>query len=333
MIKIDGSFGEGGGQILRTSIALSCITGEEVEIYNIRANRPKPGLKAQHMKGIEVAKDLCDADVEGLKIGSTKVVFRPKKLRARDMKIEIGTAGSITLLLQTVLPPLIFANKECRLEITGGTDVSWSPSIDYFRFVFGKALRDLGADIEVELIRRGYYPKGGGKVIITVHPSDLKGRKFENEDCGVVRGISHCSNLPAHVSERQARSAEKVLKESGYTCKIETEVRNDLSTGSGITLYCGYKGAISLGEKGKRAEKVGEEAGLELLRELNSDSAFDRHLADQMMVPAIIAKGETEYTASEITNHALTNAYIINQFLNSAVKIDGTKVKISGRLV
>uniref|UniRef100_A0A7C3UCR5 RNA 3'-terminal phosphate cyclase n=1 Tax=Geoglobus ahangari TaxID=113653 RepID=A0A7C3UCR5_9EURY len=329
MIKIDGSYGEGGGQILRTSIALSCVTGKSVEIFNIRANRPKKGLAAQHLKGVEAAKMLCDAEVEGLRLGSTRLVFKPRKIRARDMRIDIGTAGSVTLIFQTILPPLLVADKPCKIEIIGGTDVQWSPSIDYFRFVTLKALKEMRANAEVELIKRGYYPKGGGKVILRVNPSNLKGIAFEKEMCDVIRGISHCSNLPEHVAERQAKVAKTFLEERGYKTEIDVETQKGLSTGSGITLFCGYKGSVSLGEKGKPAEKVGNEAASQLYEELQSDAVFDKHLADQVMSFAAIANEKTVYTTSEITKHIVSNAYVINKFFENCVKIKGNRIEIN----
>ena len=329
MIKIDGSYGEGGGQILRTAIALSCVTGKSVEIFNIRANRPKKGLAAQHLKGVEAAKMLCDAEVDGLAIGSTRLVFKPRKIRARDLRIDIGTAGSVTLILQTILPPLLVSDRSCRIEIRGGTDVRWSPSVDYFRFVTLKALRIMGANADLELVKRGYYPKGGGKVILHVSPSSLKGVTFEKEECDVVRGISHCSNLPRHVAERQANAAKTFLEERGYRAEIDLETQRGLSTGSGITLFCGYKGSVSLGEKGKPAENVGREAASQLYEELQSDAVFDKHLADQVMSFAAIANGKTIYTTSEVTKHIISNAYVINKFFEDCVKIEGNRIEIN----
>ncbi len=328
MINIDGSYGEGGGQILRTAIALSCVTGESVEIYNIRANRPKKGLAMQHLKGVEAAKLISDAEVEGLRLGSTRIIFKPKRVKAKNLRIDIGTAGSVTLIFQTILPPLLTADREARIEITGGTDVQWSPSIDYFRFVTSKALKEMNADFSIELVKRGYYPKGGGKVVLYVNPSNLSGKAFEAERCDVVRGISHCSNLPKHVAERQAKAAESFLAERGYNAEIEIETQRGFSTGSGITLFCGYKGGVALGEKGKRAEKVGEEAAMEIYDELESDATFDRHLADQVMCFAAIARGETEYTTSEITKHILSNEYVINKFFERCVEIRGNRIRI-----
>ncbi len=330
MIRIDGSYGEGGGQILRTAIALSCITGKPVEVYNIRANRPKPGLAMQHLKGVEAAKLISEAEVEGLKLGSTKIVFKPKSLKGGNFRIDIGTAGSVTLILQTILLPLLASERESVVDIRGGTDVKWSPPVDYVKNVTFKALKELGANVDIELIARGYYPKGGGKVKVIVEPSKLRGVEFSEEPCDIVRGISHCQNLPRNVAERQAKSAKKVLELEGYRAEIDIEVRKGVSIGSGITLWCGYKGGSALGEKGKRAEKVGEECAYEILNELKADAVFDRHLADQIMPFSAVASGETRYTTSEVTLHQRSNAYVINTFLGDVVSFDGNEITIKG---
>ncbi len=331
MIKIDGSYAEGGGQILRTAIALACITGEEVEVFNIRANRPKPGLAMQHLKGIESAKMISRAEVENANLGSTRVVFKPKTIRGGRYKINIGTAGSITLILQTILPPVLFANEESVFEIIGGTDVNWSPTIDYFKNVTMRALEKLGVELEIKLLNRGYYPKGGGKVLVKVEPSKLKGFKFERKEIKTVKGVSHCSNLPYHVAERQKRVVERVIEDLGLKCDIKTEVLKELSTGSGITIWGGYKGASSLGERGKPAEKVGEEAVNSFIEELNSQSAFDRHLADQVMIFSAVANGKTEYTTSVITKHVESNKYVIESFFGKCIEFNNNRIIISGK--
>ncbi|MEM4496557.1 MAG: RNA 3'-terminal phosphate cyclase [Archaeoglobaceae archaeon] len=328
MIRIDGSYGEGGGQILRTAVALSCVTGKEVEIYNIRANRPNPGLAAQHLKGIETAKLISNAEVEGLKLGSTRVIFRPKTLKGGTFKIDIGTAGSVTLVLQTILPPSIVAEKESTFEITGGTDVAWSPPIDYFRFVTLKALKELGAEMNIVLIKRGYYPKGGGKIEVHVKPSKLTGKEFLKKMDEKIFGISHCQNLPINVAERQAKAAKDWLRKMGLAADIKVERSEGISTGSGITIWSSYKGGSALGEKGKRAEIVGEEAAKEFYREFTSDSVMDSKLADQIMVFAVLANSETRYTTSEITLHQKSNAYVINTFFNDAISINEQKKEI-----
>jgi len=321
VIKIDGSYGEGGGQILRTSIALSCVTFKPVEVYNIRANRPKPGLAAQHLKGIEAAKLITNAEVEGLRIGSTRVVFKPKRLRGGKFRIDIGTAGSVTLILQTVLLPSILAERETILEITGGTDVAWSPPVDYFKNVTLRALREIGVEAEIELIRRGYYPKGGGFIRVVVKPSKLRGVEFKEVEDKIL-GISHCQNLPEHVAKRQANSAREYLEQKGLDAEISIEVRKGFSTGSGITIWSGYKGGNALGEKGKRAEDVGREAAENFYKEYSKDGVFDSHLADQIMPFAAIAKDKTVYSTTEITLHQISNAYVIKKFLGDVIKID-----------
>ncbi|RLI74740.1 RNA 3'-phosphate cyclase [Archaeoglobales archaeon] len=331
MIKIDGSFGEGGGQILRTAISLSCITLKPVEVYNIRANRPKPGLAAQHLKGIESAKIISDAEVEGLRLGSTKVVFKPRNLKGGSFKVDIETAGSVTLILQTVLLPSLIAEKTTFFEIKGGTDVKWSPPVDYLKNVTFKALEKLNVDVKLEVVKRGYYPKGGGLVKVEVNSSKLRGFKYSviKED---IKGISHCLNLPKHIVNRQAKAAIDFLKSKGYKAEIKTEVGKGFSTGSGITLWSGYKGGSSLGERGKRAEIVGKEAVNEIAKELESNACFDKHLADQIMPFSAVAKGNTIYTTSEITKHLISNAYVIEKFLGDVVELDEEKkeVKIKG---
>jgi len=327
VIEIDGSYGEGGGQILRTAIALACVKQEAVRVFNIRANRPNPGLAAQHLKGIEAAKIISGAEVEGLKIGSTEIVFRPGRIRGGSFRVDIGTAGSVTLILQTVLLPLLFAESESSLTITGGTDVAWAPPVDYFKNVTLRALKELGADCELTVLRRGYYPKGGGEVRVRVRPSKLRGKSFERVDED-VRGISHCQNLPEHVALRQAEAARHFLEEKGIRAEIKTEVLKGLSTGSGIVLWSGYKGGSALGERGKRAEEVGLEAAKEFLLEIKSDSSFDVHLADQLMPFAAVAEGSSSYTTREVTLHQKSNAYVINSFLGEVVRFEGRKIII-----
>ncbi|MFO7966906.1 MAG: RNA 3'-terminal phosphate cyclase [Archaeoglobaceae archaeon] len=330
MIKIDGSYGEGGGQILRTAVSLSCITGEPVEIDKIRASRPKPGMAMQHLKGIEAAKMITDAEVEGLQVGSTRVIFKPHEVKGGNYTIDIQTAGSVTLILQTILLPALTTN--ISLKVRGGTDVNWSPPIDYLRNVTLKALEEMGANISTELVARGYYPKGGGQVNITNSSSKLRGVDFgqqEQEQGHRIQGISHSSNLPPHVAQRQASAAQKTLQSKGYNSRIDTQVERYFSTGTGITLWCGYKGGSALGEKGKKAENVGEEAANNLLGELGSEGCFDQFLADQLMPCAAVASGSTIYTTSKVTMHQISNSYVLKEFFGPIIDIDEDKRKIS----
>jgi len=358
MIEVDGSFGEGGGQIIRTAVALSAITGEPVEIRNIRANRPNPGLQAQHLNAVKAVAAMTDAETEGLKLRSTRLKFVPQSRKALRTEIDIGTAGSITLLLQCIIPVALFADGETKLRIIGGTDVKWSPPIDFYRFVFAKALAEMGCEVQISLLKRGYYPKGGGVVDVSVKPvrklngfMRLEEEGEEEETAGevLVRGISHCRGLPSHVASRQASSAEKKLRERGYNAAIEVDAGEHAAAaavaveeaektegtgkgkrrgggaretvGSGITLWHNYKSGSALGEPRKPAESVGEEAASLILSELASASTVDVHLADQLIPYIALAEGHSAFKVREITGHLRTNIYIVRQFLDVEIAI------------
>jgi len=333
-VRIDGSFGEGGGQILRTAIALSCITGIPIEVYNIRANRPRPGLGMQHLKGVEAAKILSNAEVKGLKIGSTKVFFAPRDIRGGDYRIDIKTAGSISLVLHVLIPVGMAAESPVTLRVTGGTDVKWSPPVDYLKNVTLRGVESMGGTVDLRLVQRGYYPQGGGIVTVRVEPSKLRGVSFKAEKVREIKGVSHCSNLPKHVAERQAVSAKNRLKElQEVSVNIDLEICKSVSTGSGITLWCDnvLAGGSSLGEKGKRAEVVGKEAADQILYSVRSGAALDEWIGDQIMVFATLAKGKTAYIVSKVTKHQISNAYVINCFFDGCVTVDERSKKIEIR--
>jgi len=317
-MKIDGFYGEGGGQILRTSVALSAVSGKSVEIENIRKGRPKPGLSAQHVKAVEGLARICEASVSGCHLGSTRLKFMPGKIHAGNYEMDIGTAGSISLFLQCLMPALMHAPGITSIQITGGTDVRWSPSIDYMRFVTLSALRMMGYECELSLIRRGYYPRGGGCVEVIINPSNLTKIDFGPNKCRQVEGISHSSGLPSHVSQRQAASAQKLLLENGYTSRILTEVNDYPSTGSGITLWCGTIGGTALGKPGLEAEKVGAIAARVLLDDLGS--GVDQFLQDQL-IPYIALAGGGSFTTQNISIHTKTNIWVTEQFLPVKFKV------------
>lgn len=337
MIEIDGSYGEGGGQILRTSVSLAALTMKPVRISKIRAGRPKPGLKRQHLSGIKLTGDLVDASIEGLEVGSTEVSFIPKQRRSGEFSIDIGTAGSISLILQAVLPPAVLAPEPITFHIKGGTDVKWSPPIDYLQNVFTQVLHRLGPIIELEQKKRGHYPKGGGEVYCRVtpikelNPLDL----VDFGEISTASGVSHCVRLPSHVAERQATSAKKVIRERlGIEVNIETESyskKDDphLGPGSGIVLWAddvnGTRlGADSLGDRGVRAEEVGIKAAKQLVSEVSAGKAIDSHLADMIVPYLAVAKGESKIGISEVTSHLTTNLWTIEQILGTSMNLEGT---------
>jgi len=320
MLEIDGSYGEGGGQLVRTAVALSAVTGKEIRITNIRKNRPSSGLKQQHLKALETASKICEARVSGLFLGSTELSFAPVEIKGGKYNIDIGTAGSITLLLQCIMPALPFAKEEVELTIKGGTDVAWSPTIHYLQHVTLKALEKLGYSGSVTLKEHGYYPKGGGKISAFFKPCRLKGFHFLKEE-EEIKGISHASNLPAHVPLRQAEAATARLIEAGYSSQIETQSFEAFSTGSGITLWTGYMGGSALGERGLPAEKVGKRAADEIISELRAGASVDTHLADQL-IPYMALAGDSSYTVRELSLHAATNIWVTEQFLDVKFRIE-----------
>ncbi|AKB53038.1 RNA 3'-terminal-phosphate cyclase [Methanosarcina sp. A14] len=320
MLEIEGSYGEGGGQLVRTAVALSAVTGKGIRITNIRKNRPSPGLKQQHLKALETAARICKAQISGLFPGSTEISFVPVEIKGGKYDIDIGTAGSITLLLQCIMPALPFAKEKIKLTIKGGTDVAWSPTTDYLQHITFRALEKLGYSGSITLKEHGYYPKGGGKVSAYFKPCRLRGFHFIKEE-EEINGISHASNLPAHVPLRQAEAANTRLMEAGYPSQIETQSFEAFSTGSGITLWTGYIGGSALGEKGLHAEKVGKHAADEIISELRSGAAVDTHLADQL-IPYMALAGNSSYTVRELSLHTTTNIWVTEQFLDVKFRIE-----------
>ncbi|GFO97140.1 RNA 3'-terminal phosphate cyclase [groundwater metagenome] len=314
-MKLDGSYGEGGGQILRTAVALSAVTGEPVEINNIRKMRPKPGLSAQHVKAVESAAALCEGEVSGSSLHSTALTFTPGKIKVGTYNIDIGTAGSITLILQCLMPIALHSPGTVKLKISGGTDVSWSPTIDYMRFVTLGAFSRMGYDCSIRLVRRGYYPRGGGCVEAVIAPTKLKRTEFENNACTFVQGISHSSRLPTHVAQRQASTAQKLLQQEGYDARITLETGENQSIGSGLTLWCGCAGGSALGKPGLPAEKVGSLAAEAVLAELKSKAGVDVYLADQL-IPYMALAGGGSFTTRSISLHTRTNIWVTEQFLD-----------------
>lgn len=319
MIEIDGSHGEGGGQIVRTAVALSAVTGNSVRIRNIRRGRPKPGLAAQHVRAIESLARICTARTGGVALLSPEVKFCPGAVRGGRYEIDIGTAGSVTLLVQCLLPALTVADGPVELLVLGGTDVRWSPTIDYLKNVALPAISRFGVVAEVTVNQRGYYPRGGGSISLKVSPSSLRPARIE--PCHTsISGTSHSSGLPAHVARRQAEAAADVLLGAGYRSLITQEVLSLPSTGSGISIWSAYKGGSALGERGLRAEEVGRSAAMELIAELESPSAVDIHLADQL-VPYIALSGGS-FTTRAVTAHTATNIWTAGQILGSEIRLE-----------
>jgi RNA 3'-terminal phosphate cyclase (ATP) len=339
MLRIDGSQGEGGGQILRTSVSLSAITGKPVEITNIRSKRPNPGLRPSHLTAIRILADIFKAKVENLQVGSDRVRFEPSgEFVGGSAKVDIGTAGSIPLTLMAVVPAVSLSGNELELEITGGTDVSGSPTIDYVRYVVADIFRSIGIKFSVEVAKRGYYPKGGGTVKAMIQPCrSPAASEFLNGRYVEPRMTSVCSELPKHVAERQIASALVTLEKAGIKCsRYSASYESALSPGTSILVYSvsdfggPYIGGDSIGERGKRAEEVGQEAASRFIESAHAGAAVDPFLADMLVLPLCLAKGRSAYRTARATGHLHTNLAVASAVTGCTFDI---KPAESGQLV
>jgi RNA 3'-terminal phosphate cyclase (ATP) len=333
MIEIDGSFGEGGGQILRTSLSLSCLLNKPFHLFNIRKGRKKPGLMPQHLMGIRSLKLISNAKVKGDSEGSTELSFEPGEVKAGDYFFDIGTAGSTSLLLQAILPALIFAKIRSSLTLKGGTHVPFSPPFHYITRVFIPMLNKLGVGVRATIESYGFYPKGGGKVNVEITPSEvIKGMNFlERGEIKKVTGISGVGNLLISIAERQRDATLKIFSSIGI--KAEIEILSVPTPGQGTFIFLEVltdnciAGFSSLGERGKKAELVGEEAAKNLLDYYSTSACLDHHLSDQIVLYLAIAQDESSLTTSEISNHLLTNLWVMDKFLNVQYVIEGERGK------
>lgn len=326
---IDGSTGEGGGQVVRTSLALAAVRGERVVIENVRAGRDDPGLGAQHLACVRALDALTDATVEGDERGSERVVFEPDAPRGGTYEVDVGTAGAATLVAHAVLPAALHADGDVEFRICGGTHVRWSPTFEHLSRVFLPLLRDAGANVEAELVRRGHYPQGGGEIVLRVSPSSVSSVEPRRDELGRVTGVSHACGLPEHIVERQAEAARDALRELGAPVEMEgVHVEDTPSKGTAVNLVAdaGTRlGGSALGERGKPAEEVGEEAARELVEAVQADADVDRHVADQLVPYVALAGGG--YEAPRVTSHLKTNIEITSRFAD--VSLEGTTVSAS----
>jgi RNA 3'-phosphate cyclase len=334
MIEVDGSHGEGGGQIIRTSVSLSALTGKPVHIFNLRAKRTPPGLKAQHLTGVKAVADICNAKVTGAEIGSTEITFEPSEIKGGTYEWDIGTAGSITLVLQALMPAVIFSKKEFTISIIGGTNVRTSPPIEYFQHIFLDYISKMGATIDkmkLEIKRHGFYPKGGGKVKLRICPMELHSieilERGELKQTDVQDSIASKDLQNAKVAERQIEGFKKEFGDSKYKKMISGYV-DTFSTGSCIHAHNSYEncklGAEAVGERGKRAEEVGKECAIRLKKEICHDSTLDTHMLDQIVPYLAVLGGKFKF--GEMTSHAETNIWATEKFLPVKFKIEGNVI-------
>jgi RNA 3'-terminal phosphate cyclase (ATP) len=341
MITIDGSYGEGGGQVLRTSLTLSILTGQAARIENIRAGRPKPGLAAQHLTAVRAAAAICDATVGGDRIGSQSLIFEPGgPVRAGTYTFDVaqmkegGSAGSVSLVFQTVFLPLALATGASQLTLRGGTHVAWSPPFPYLAEVYLPAMARLGLHATVELKVWGFYPAGGGEITAHIPGNVGEIRPLSLTKRGALQrawGIAIASNLPAHIPQRMANRTRNVLAEAGITADVQARRVRAAGPGAGIFILTEYEdgsraGFTAYGRPGLPAEKVAETACQDLIAHHHSDAPIDMHLADQLIVPLAMASGASQFTTCRVTEHLRTNMWVAEQFKTARFEITNNTI-------
>ena len=321
VIEIDGSYGEGGGQLVRTAVALSALTGRQLRLRNVRANRARPGLAAQHLAAIRAVAALCDARCEGLELRAGAFTFEPRARPAGgELRADVGTAGSVTLVLQALLPVLLAASASSRIVVSGGTDVRQAPSWDYFCEVLLGLIARMQLRVHASLVRRGYYPRGGGEVMLEVDPGvpaplDLRSRALSWR----IGGEAHVANLPVTIAERMRDAALAALGREAAIGARALGPDEAAGTGGAITAWAESEavllGASHIAERGVRAEALGEAVGREIAANLASGATLDVHAADQVLVYLAMARSSSSFTARTVSSHARTAMWIIPQFL------------------
>ncbi|MER3501466.1 MAG: hypothetical protein IMHGJWDQ_001160 [Candidatus Fervidibacter sp.] len=337
-VTIDGSYGEGGGQILRSSLALSALTGKPLHIVNIRAGRKNPGLRPQHLTAVRAAAAVSDAEVQGAKVNSPELRFVPHRLKGGtftfDVSVDQPSAGSGTLVFQTVFPALSFAPHPSTVRIIRcGTHVPFSPPYDYLAHVFLPMVQRMGASAEFTLVKAGWFPKGGGELSATIRPAHFPLRPLTLTERGKLRRIwivSALSNLKRSIAVRQANQAVNRLLNMGFRqSDLEVDIRElpSPSTGTIVFLAAEFEqvvaGFSALGELGKPAEKVADEAADEFAQYWRTTAPVDKHLADQLVLFMALADGTSVIRTSALTQHTLTHIWLLEQFLPVRFEVDG----------
>lgn len=335
MLTLDGSHGEGGGQVLRTALSLAVLLRRPVTITRIRAGRPRPGLQPQHLTVVRALAAISDAEVRGDALDSTELAFIPRALRGGSYRFDVGavkgSAGSVSLLFQALLLPLAFAAEPSSLTLIGGTHVPWSPPVHYLTEVFLPAVRQLGVEAEVALSRWGWYPKGGGEIEARIAPaSGLRGLRWDGPPRPErLVGVSAVSELPATIAERQRRRVLERL--AGRGLRVEAEialVRDAPALGPGTFLFLAAAGPgtlagfSALGRRGVKAEAVADEAVDPFLGCLGGGAAVDPHLADQWLPFLALAREPSSFTCPGLSSHLKTVAWVLGQFLPVAIEMD-----------
>jgi RNA 3'-phosphate cyclase len=321
VIEIDGAHGEGGGQLVRTAVAVSAVRGVPVRIINIRARRRKPGLAAQHVAAVRAVAALCDAQCEGVQADSQSLSFAPRRLRGGEFRFDVGTAGSITLVLQAMLPAAIATGAPVSVAVRGGTDVHAAPPLDYLRLVLLPLLDRLGVNCTLDVTRRGYFPNGGGQVQLQIAPTGRL-RPLVAEALGAIERIeihTHVAHLPLSIAQRLAASARALLPPGIHVDERVAPWPAALadSPGGAIVLRAigahGLLGAGEVAQRGVPAERLGRSAAESLLDDIDTRATLDVHALDQLLVFLALADGASVARVARISSHAATTMWLLER--------------------
>lgn len=325
LLEIDGSFGEGGGQILRSAATLSCITQTPIRVKNIRSNRKVPGLRPSHLAAVKILAKMCSAQVDGLAVGSTTVEFRPKQIEDVFLEENVGTAGSIPLIMQAIIP-LAVSGKKIEISITGGTDVPWSPTANYTKYVLAEAYSRIGISFTMKIQRRGYYPKGGGLVHLTVSPcSELAPTHLTKRTEKKAKIVCCYTDMDNMISD-SIDGAKKLLENNGFATSVEKSEEKANNPGASMLVFSHDPGSIVGADEllePKNKSDFGKKSALEFA---NSDMGVDTNLSDMLVTPLSLCKELSVFTVPSISKHLETNLYITSKLTGCKYgigKIDG----------
>ena len=340
MVTIDGGAKSGSGTIVRYSVALASLLGEEIRIENIRARRDKPGLRAQHLKVVQACQEMCHGVVEDAVVGSTEITYIPKdRFKGGEYSWDIGTAGSTTMMAQTLLPLASFARKPSRFRLEGGLFQDFAPSAYHMKFVLLPFLERMGIRAKLDIICPGYVPRGGGIIVVRVEPAGkLKSLNLvEQGEIFSIKGIALSSHLKEKkVSQRMAAECQRVLSSYGYKAEIEEdEDESSLQEGAALAIYAQTSlgnriGSDRAGRPGRSSESIGRYVAERFREDIKTGASVDRYIADQLIIYAGLADGVTRYSAPGITEHVETNLWLIEEFLGARTRIDGNVIEIEG---
>ena len=331
-LKINGEYGEGGGQIVRSAITLSCITKQPIHLKNIRKNRKNEGLRPQHLTAITILQKIANAKVIGAKIGSTEIKFIPSDIENLDLIEDVKTAGSISLILQVLIPVVAISQKKLSLVIKGGTDVLWSPSMDYTQHVLKEAYSRIGIEFSIKIIKRGYYPKGNGEVKLEVYPSKIKSIEFFKRKINNLKLKCTFSKISIEIIKEEISKIKEEISKKKFNVEIEIKEEEAIDSGASVLIYSIDENSI-IGIDGLFNKKT-QNFDLDLDKFLNNSLSVDENLADMLVVPASLGTNKTIFQVKEITKHLETNLFVTSKITGCKYGIgkisEGFKIIIEG---